>query len=861
MSEAETVVTMTDPLSSSVNHHVLQQQQAQGRPWMVHLDSPRIFWLLVAIFGPTLIWKPLRGIINKWRLQKRREKYPHIVVLEKTSKPKPAATKRSVLFSSKNALAVLQHWILPTLQGLLSFVFFLLVQPAIFVAFFLVARLRDSVHASFRLAERGWAFFEAKRAEWKAPPKDPLPPSLLRKPKSERMQEAKDKNQPIQTNSVQFDKHSTGDVKTQQYYYNPYTEPGDRVPVEPSRSPSRENSPRLAATRGEANTIEHPEEIGKLLSERIQTPPPKRRQRPVTLPGVGKENSDEPAHPNNNVAPVAVHGQGKQPFMLRQQQQQQPSFGAFSPNGTGAKSPRTTSMNANAGSTPMRAPRAQLINTNRTPQPIMHSSRKQPLSAQVRKRRMAGETLFSHSPQETSKALEVATRQGEPKRRRLLSVAPGNARKKQVKLPPVRRNNKREREEQILQEFNRKREKPAPVEPAKAAPATSTPTAPIVFGKGLSGVAAGGDPTAPIVFGKGLSGGGTGGDASAAPTGDQTTASTSTFVFGAGTATPVPAATQPSASAPADSKPSFVFGVGANGTAPGTTNAAATPSVDSKQGVSFGATPAQTTAAPPAATTTPGIVFGAKLADDSATNNTGTTAPAATTGDASKPFVFGAGAPSSSTPASSTPSTDVKPGIVFGGNTTSGTPAPVPTPGVVFGANNANTGTSTPAPSSGVAFGANTAAATPAPAAGFSFGGAIPATKPDPPAANTSDIGNAQPSFAFGSTPSNTPQPGATINTPTPSFAPTPNTQGGSSFLSPPIPAPHSTAGATPGFQAPPAAGAAPGGGGFGFGAGAAAPFASPAMPAMGGGAFAAGAPPSGGASARRRSRTRKGRR
>ena len=116
---------------------------------MVHLDSPRIFWLLVAIFGPTLIWKPLRGIINKWRLQKRREKYPHIVVLEKTSKPKPAATKRSVLFSSKNALAVLQHWILPTLQGLLSFVFFLLVQPAIFVAFFL---LRDGASAAEAVA-------------------------------------------------------------------------------------------------------------------------------------------------------------------------------------------------------------------------------------------------------------------------------------------------------------------------------------------------------------------------------------------------------------------------------------------------------------------------------------------------------------------------------------------------------------------------------------------------------------------------------------------------------------------------------------------------------------------------------------
>ena len=772
---------------------------------------------------------------------------------------------------------------------------FILVRPAIVSSLFLLKRGRDLPAALWVAAKRLFMLGRTMYLEWKAPSKVPLPPSLLRKPKYNAKKNNPQQEQPTADSNkgVHFDLSSeTGQIRTQQYYYNPYTEAGDRG-----------NQAELSDSQSEDRAVTDPDEMALLMIERtkikqrIATPPPKRYQK-VTLKTDAIENSL--STDKENIYLQQSQGKGKQPFMVQQQERHQRNA---------AKSPRTAMMTADAGATPMRAPRSRRTTNSttsnhvRTPQPILYSSRKQPLSAQVRKRRMAGEQLFSHSPQDLSTSLEVTTQQGQPKRRRLLAGVTNPAvRRNLVALPPIRRNNKREREEQILQEFNRKREKPAPVEEKKASTLVNPQGLPINFAAGGSDTGNtrpftfGGDKT-PATAPAGA------GDGNAFGFGDNNTpaAAGDSKPFASGDdKTPAPG---PAAQAAAgDSRP-FVFGsdktpapapVAASESQPDKTKAAAPAASENKPFV-FGAS--VNTAAPTgksklfvfgnndnAATTTPGASIGDKnpvvVGNGDNTAAPATTTPAAPTGN-SKPFAFGTN--QSDTPGANKTTSSMS-GMVFGANNTTGGNTTEPVPVFSFDGTSATTPTTS----------------TPAPSLGFSGGGNDSAAKPDPPTMGTGGTTTAQPSFAFGSTASNTPAAGGGFGNTTPAPAlrfgapvPTPgfgtnNTSASTpGFVAPgfggatPVPATGgfgatttgfgSTA-STPGLGAPATGGfggMAPAPDGFGstpvqlpaFGASNVGGFSSaPSIPAAGS-AFATGVAPAGGASARRRSMNRSRRR
>jgi len=728
----------------------------------------------------------------------------------------------------------------------------------------------------FHAVKNGWYSSKAFVAQWLERKKKSN--SLLRKPKAQRVKEAATKNEPVMKNSVQFNEHSSGTVKTQSYYYNPMAEPGNHVTPEYSKTPPREDhSSTINGTpvSGETEILEDPEEIGKRLSERtrikqrIQTPPPKRRRQQYMA---DKENRVKDANVNVSTDSVVNGTADNNPKKLLRQ----PSFLSNSPSPTpNSHSDSNNNISGTAQSTPLN--KATTRGMDITPRPFIYASPKEPLSVQMRKRRFLSPPSSS-SPQTTKEAADAteSTYASQPKRRRIIRATQANGKKRKMALPPIdrRASLKREREEQILQEFNRKREKPS-TEANTSTPSSGTTSAsPAVFNFGgapsatpatnngsTSASSASAATPKPFVFGGNdasndkpdasgpkpfVVGGNEGSNRNSDATGPKP------FVVGGNDGS------KTDATGPSSAPPPFVFGKTDNSAGTDTNPAQETPATDSNLpafNFNSGVGAAAGTAS------TPG--FTAANANDANATHAPTPAadakPAATSNGASgegnsAPFPFG------STPA---PASDAKPGLDFGSS--SNVPPEPPTGGsstFQFGAANnanANAGVSfqfgdaggTPATTnsggSTFQFGApNTASGTPAPVPnatnfqqqpGFnstnqatpaapapSFGGFGPgmsATKPDPPAANASDFGPA-PAFVFGSTSSNTPQPGGNFSSgggfanappPPPAFAANSNPQG-AAFFTPPAGGVsfNSNAGATPGFQAPPSAGFTMGG-------------------------------------------------
>jgi hypothetical protein len=796
----------------------------------------------------------IRELINRYRRKVLLEKNPHIVMNHNNS------IAPFWIFVKKSYQVV--HRQTTYLQDvLILLVCAAVIYPAVNILRLLVVFFR---WAFKYVSEGAVGVVRMLQEQWAARSRPRAPPSLLRKPKSERMKEAVKANTHVPSNSVQFDIHSSGHVRTQEFLYNPLTEPRDRVTAQPSQTPT---PPEVQQRISAPVIINDPEEIGRRLSERskikqrIQTPPPRRRNIPRMQ--IGKENSHE-----QNVLPIQpVLPKQPYPTQLRFQNPilTQQHDGAAVPKGTLLptqpvlhKQPYPTQLpfqnptrTQHAGTAvptqpvlpaqpyPTQLPfhshtptqHAGAVMLKGTPRPGYRAARskitlnstlaaatlsqsapyqfklssllKEPLPAQVRKRRMEGEEPSMNSTE--TLAIMPASDQQHAKRRRLATNL--------VRRPPMApsfHTRWGQLEEQIFQEFNRKptNAQAETITTTATGSASVAPPSTFIFGATTPAVApvdasASATPAPAFYVGDSIP---------ATATGDQSAASACTFgdvkpaasngAAGTPASTFIFGATTPAASFDATDTTTVTHGNTTQATHDPQT--ATTAEISKPSTLVLGSTPSDsTTPVRAAGDAKPAVTFGTLDNDTRASSGAESTpsvgaTPAfvfgATTGE-SKPLVFGA--------ASTTPAPAGAKLFVFGAASTASTPAAAltqatsSTPSFLLGPQNVGT----PAPT-GFSFGD---AAAPATAAGSVSFGATPGSLSDP------SLGSERPNmvFAFGSTPVSNSQPGTAFDT---ANQATSSTFGGGDSRSIPAPTPEfrfhapPTGNSTPGFQVPGAA-------------------------------------------------------